>query len=62
MEPHGSRDALERDVADELMCIAAWLEREAHRVRLARCDHGLADPYPPLPSFEPRGPGLQLRR
>ena len=51
-----------RDVADELMCIAAWLEREASRVRLARCDRGLAEPYPPLPSFEPRAAGVGRRR
>ena len=51
-----------RDVADELMCVAAWLEREAPRVRLARCDHGLAEPYPPLPSFEPRSAGIGRRR
>jgi DNA polymerase-3 subunit epsilon len=51
-----------RDVADELMCIAAWLDREAARVRLARCEQGLAEPYPPLPSFEPRAAGVELRR
>ena len=44
------------------MCVAAWLEREAPRVRLARCDRGLAEPYPPLPSFDPRAAGVGRRR
>lgn len=45
---------LSRDHADELACIAGWLDREATRVRIAHSDRGLATRYPPLPRFEPR--------
>ena len=30
-------------------------------LRLARCDRGLAEPYPPLPSFEPAAAGVGRR-
>jgi len=43
-----------RDHADELACIAGWLDREAARVRITHCDGGLSSPYPQLPRFEPR--------
>ena len=36
-------------LADELACVAAWLDRNAPRVRLLRCDGVLASPLPPLP-------------
>ncbi len=45
---------LPRDHADEVACIARWLEREAGRVRLVRCERPLWCPFPPLPDFSPR--------
>ncbi|MFP5377689.1 MAG: DEDD exonuclease domain-containing protein [Acidimicrobiia bacterium] len=44
---------LPRHLADEVLCVASWLERSAGRIRLARCDAGLATPLPDLPRFEP---------
>ncbi|MEJ7584914.1 MAG: hypothetical protein WKF43_12735, partial [Acidimicrobiales bacterium] len=43
-----------RDHADELACIAGWLDREAARVRITHSEGGLASAYPGLPHFEPR--------
>jgi DNA polymerase-3 subunit epsilon len=42
-----------RAVADELLCVAGWLEREAERIRLVRCDGELAWPNVRLPRLEP---------
>lgn len=52
---------LPRELADELACVAAYLDAQAHRVRIVHCDGGLALPLPALPSFEPRslGPGRE---
>ena len=44
---------LPRVAADEVACIAAWLEREAHRVRVVSCDGELVSPLAPLPRFAP---------
>ncbi len=41
------------ELADELACVAAWLEREAHRVRVLRCDGELTSALWPLPRFQP---------
>jgi hypothetical protein len=49
-----------RHLADELACVASWLEGEAARVRLVRCDGELASALPTLPRFEPR-PGKDRR-
>jgi DNA polymerase-3 subunit epsilon len=35
-------------LADELACVASWLDRNARRVRLVRCDGTLASVLPPL--------------
>ena len=43
-----------RDLADELACVASWLEAEAARVRVVRCEGELASPLPRLPRYEPR--------
>lgn len=43
-----------RDQADELACVAGWLDREANRMRITHSDGGLASPFPALPRFEPR--------
>jgi DNA polymerase-3 subunit epsilon len=44
---------LPRHLADELACVAAWLDANAHRVRIVYGDTPLSEPYPPLPSFAP---------
>jgi DNA polymerase III subunit epsilon len=45
---------LPRELADELQCIAGWLDQRAHRVRLLHCEGELASSLPPLPTFTPR--------
>lgn len=42
-----------RREADELLCIARWLDDNAHRVRLELTTGELAEPLPRLPSFVP---------
>jgi DNA polymerase-3 subunit epsilon len=42
------------DVADEVLLVAAWLDANAHRVRLVDASGVLASPSRPLPSFAPR--------
>jgi DNA polymerase-3 subunit epsilon len=41
--------------ADELTCVAAWLDANAHRVRVLACEGELASPLPALPTFAPAG-------
>jgi DNA polymerase III subunit epsilon len=45
-----------RHLADELACIAAWLEQRADTTRVEHCDEGLSFPVLPLRSFMPRRP------
>jgi DNA polymerase-3 subunit epsilon len=45
---------LPRELADEVSCVAAWLDAEASRLRLVACDGELASPLPRLPTYEPR--------
>jgi len=54
-------DPLPKALADELSCVAAWLDREAGRVRVVHCEGGLASPFPPLPSFEPAPVAVSVR-
>ncbi len=51
--PGATLPPLRRDHADELACIAAWLDQSASRVVLDRCDGEMASPLPALPSFTP---------
>ena len=51
----GPLPPLDRDLADELACVAAWLERSAHQVTLEHCEGMLASALPAVPSFAPRG-------
>jgi DNA polymerase III subunit epsilon len=51
--PHDRWPPLPRDLADELSCVATWLDTKAHTLRIVHCDEGLASQLPPLPSFEP---------
>ncbi|HVM05296.1 MAG TPA: DEDD exonuclease domain-containing protein [Acidimicrobiales bacterium] len=53
---------LPRHLADEVLCVASWLDRAAGRVRLARCDAPLVTPLPELPRFEPGGGTNRQRR
>jgi DNA polymerase-3 subunit epsilon len=45
---------LPRHLADEVAVVAAWLEREAARVRLVSCSAELTSPTRRVPLFEPR--------
>jgi DNA polymerase-3 subunit epsilon len=56
-EPPPADRPLPLALADEVGCIAGWLDAEAARVRLEHCDGGLASLVDPLPSFRP-GPGV----
>jgi DNA polymerase-3 subunit epsilon len=46
---------LARELADELGCIAAWLDRTAPTLVIEHCDGVLSSTLPALPSFTPRG-------
>jgi DNA polymerase-3 subunit epsilon len=52
-EPPGTDGPLPKHLADEVGCIAGWLEAEAARVRIEHCDEGWCLPADALPSFEP---------
>ena len=43
-----------RELADELGCIASWLDRHAPEITLDHCDGVLTSMLPALPSFAPR--------
>ena len=45
---------LDRELADELGCIASWLEQSAPDLTLDHCDGVLVSALPALPSFSPR--------
>jgi DNA polymerase III subunit epsilon len=51
-----------RELADELMCVAGWLDDQADRLRLLDAEHGLASVLPRLASFEPRKSREGVRR
>ena len=48
--------AVPPEVALELVTVATWLDREAHRVRLESCDGVLASAWPSIPTFSPGQP------
>jgi DNA polymerase-3 subunit epsilon len=45
---------LPRDLADEVQCIASWLEGKAGSIRLLECEGELSSALPRLPGYEPR--------
>ena len=45
---------IDREHADELGCIASWLEKNAPDLTLDHCDGVLSSALPALPSFTPR--------
>jgi hypothetical protein len=51
----GPLPPLDRDLVDELACVAAWLDRSAHQVTIEHCEGLLASAIPAVPSFAPRG-------
>ncbi|CAM8631429.1 DNA polymerase III epsilon subunit, exonuclease domain [Acidimicrobiia bacterium] len=53
---------LDRELADELNCVAAWLDRSAHQLSLDHCDGIFVSALPQLPSFAPKGGLTQLGR
>jgi DNA polymerase-3 subunit epsilon len=44
---------LPKALADELACVAQWIDRYGHRIRVIHADGSLVPTGPPLPSFEP---------
>ena len=47
---------LPKALADELACVAQWIDRYGHRIRVIHADGSLLPAGPPLPSFEPPVP------
>ena len=54
LDPAEELSPLDRELADELGCIAAWLDRTAADLTLDHCDGTLTSILPALPSFAPR--------
>jgi DNA polymerase-3 subunit epsilon len=52
--PPAPGQAVPTDVADELVCVAGWLDQNAGRVRLLRADGQLASVLPALPKLVTR--------
>jgi DNA polymerase III subunit epsilon len=52
---------LPSEMADEVLCVASWLDQRAHELRLIHCDEPLSSPYPRLQDFEPAD-GVPQRR
>jgi hypothetical protein len=42
------------ELADELACVAAWIDKNARKVRLVHCDGTLASALPSLPELSRR--------
>jgi DNA polymerase-3 subunit epsilon len=53
-EPPAPDVPVDRELADELSCVASWLDQHAARVRLHRATGTLASPFPRLPDVRPR--------
>ena len=54
---------LDRQLVDELNCVASWLDRSAHELVLAHCEGELASTLPAVASFTPkRTPVLSASR
>ncbi|MBI2703712.1 MAG: GIY-YIG nuclease family protein [Actinobacteria bacterium] len=48
------RAPVPKDLVDELLVVASWLDRRAGQLRLLSCDGELVSPAIKLPSFQPR--------
>jgi DNA polymerase-3 subunit epsilon len=54
LEPEPEPSApVPREVADEMVCVSAWLDARAGQLRLIECEGGLAWPLPRLPRLQP---------
>ena len=61
-DPHVPLPPLPRELADELACVAAWIEQRAHELNLEHCDGEFASAFPAVASFRPRrGDSTELR-
>ncbi len=58
---HQPGNVVDQSEADELMCVASWLEANAARLRLHVVEGSLCSAYPPLGKFM-AGPGAKRRR
>jgi DNA polymerase-3 subunit epsilon len=56
------RHPLPKDLADELTCVARWLDDEAPQLRLVAADPGLWSTIPRLADFSPRTPPRRHKR
>jgi DNA polymerase-3 subunit epsilon len=52
-DPTAPGAPLPKALADELACVAQWLDRSGNRIRVIHADGALTPSGPPLPSFEP---------
>ena len=52
--PDHTLPPLDRELADELSCVASWLDRSAHELTITHCEGELASALPAVPSFAPR--------
>jgi DNA polymerase-3 subunit epsilon len=52
-DPSAPGAPLPKALADELACVAQWLDRQAHRITVLQADGDPCPSGPPLPSFEP---------
>ena len=55
-DPSAPGAPLPKALADELACVAQWLDRQGHRIRVIHADGSLVPAGPPLPTFEPPVP------
>ena len=65
MQPEAPPDPVRpvtRELADELTCVASWLDRHATRIGLLDVEGALASPFPAVERFEPRRRTAQLVR
>ena len=51
-DPDAPGQPLPKALADELACVASWLDKEAGRIRVVHAEGGLCSAYPALPTFE----------
>ncbi|HEV8298379.1 MAG TPA: DEDD exonuclease domain-containing protein [Acidimicrobiales bacterium] len=56
--PSTASAAVPAELADELACVASWIEGHAARIRVLHCTGSLTEALPPLPSFAAREPRL----
>jgi DNA polymerase-3 subunit epsilon len=60
--PEPGEGPVPRDLADELDCVAQFLEKHGATLHLLRCSGGWASPAVPVDDFRPRQPARQVKR